>query len=80
MKSFLTTNVDGSPDLDTLIKDAIDGNTEQLEHALEQFYASVRVTDKSTGESLLPKKGTMDCYRSHLKVMSSIFVLRSSCF
>ena len=69
LKNFLTDRVDGAPELETLVKDAASGNTDPLELAVEKFFASLRVKDKSTGESLLPKKGTMDVYKSHIKVM-----------
>ena len=71
LRNFLVNNVEGAPDLETLIKEAASGNTEPLEHHIEKFFTGYRVTDKKTGQLLLPKKGTKDCYMSHLKVINN---------
>ena len=65
METFLAEQ-DGSPSLDSLITEAVAGNTKALEDQLIGFFSSVRVTNPQTKAEELPKRNTFDAYLSHI--------------
>ena len=55
-----------STTLEQIVSIAIDGDTKILEDAVMSFFSLMRVGSNESQEDL-PKRGTLECYRSHLK-------------
>ena len=67
LESFLAKQ-EGSPKLDSLIDDAVNGNQKPLSDQLVAWFASVRVKSRgsASGELELPQKATFETYLSHI--------------
>jgi hypothetical protein len=59
---------DSSADFNALVQQAESGNVLPLETLLMDFFASFRVTG-DFGSLELPKRGTLDVWKSHIKVL-----------
>ena len=66
LESFLAAQ-EGSPNLDSLVKDAVDGDIKPLQDQLVAYFASIRVTNPETKVEELPKRTTFDATLSHIK-------------
>ena len=59
-------NQDGKPTLDSLINEAVAGNTTPLENLLVGFFSTARVNNKKTNVEEFPKRSTFDAWLSHI--------------
>ena len=65
LDEFLTPR---DQELSALVTKATEGDIKPLQEELVQFFCRFRVMNKETGKPDLPKKGTLNVYKSHIKL------------